>query len=65
MIGLNTYSFALNTGLVKGKKKKWSFINIIKILQENELNHLEFPIDLFSSKEKKKLSILSEFFKGK
>ena len=63
MIGLNTYSFALNTGLVKGKKKKWSFINIIKILQENELNHLEFPIDLFSSKEKKNYQYYLNFLK--
>ena len=54
MIGLNTYSFALNIGLVKKKKKKWSFLDFVNFLKTNKLNHLEFPIDLFSKIEKKK-----------
>ena len=46
MISLNTYSFGIGMGLVKGTKKK-KFQDFVKFLKKNKLSKLEFPIDYF------------------
>ena len=55
MISLNTYSFGYLMGLVKKNSKYvWNFDSFINFAKKNNIKSIEFPIDYFSKKEKKK-----------
>jgi len=61
MISLNTYSFAINMGLIKNNKKNdWKFLDFVKYAKQKKLKGIEFPIDFFSKKENQKFDY---FFK--
>ena len=62
MISLNTYSFGIGMGLVKGTKKK-KFQDFVKFLKKNKLSKLEFPIDYFSKKENRKIDFYFKLLK--
>ena len=62
MISLNTYSFGIGMGLVKGTKKK-KFQDFVKFLKKNKLSKIEFPIDYFSKKENRKIDFYFKLLK--
>jgi len=64
MISLNTYSFGYLMGLVKKDSKYvWNFDKFINFITKHNINCIEFPIDYFRRKEKKKLVYFLEKLK--
>ena len=62
MIYLNTYSCPLLMGLIKNKKN-WNFLQFVKFLKINHVYFIEFPIDYFAKKEKKKFEYFLKILK--
>mgnify|MGYP001365504674 FL=1 len=63
MISLNTYSFGIGMGLIKGIKKKLKFQDFINFSKRNHIYKLEFPIDFFLKKENKKIEFYFNLLK--
>ena len=58
MISLNTYSFGYLMGLVKKDSKYvWNFNKFINFTTKHNINCIEFPIDYFRRKQKKKIGL--------